>query len=203
MPTTVTELFSAAGLAHDQTVHWGTRVRLDEPGAYVVSRLEDPSAAAPTCPPEIALQAVRELLDVRPELRLDGLRPTADALAARLASFWMPDEGVVYIGLAGTSVRSRLGAYYRTPLGARRPHSGGWFLKTLADLDSLYVHVARAADPTTAEHEMLRRFCSGVSPTSRDSLADPDHPFPFANLEWPRGTRKRHGITGAREAARP
>lgn len=202
MPTTVTDLFDAAQLVHDQTVRWGAQVRLDEPGAYVVSRLEDPSAAAPTCPAEIALDALCELLDVRPELRLDGVRPTANALAARLASFWLPDERVVYIGLAGTSVRSRLGAYYRTPLGARRPHSGGWFLKTLADLDSLYVHVAPAADPTTAEDEMLRRFCSGVSRTSRVSLADPDHPFPFANLEWPRGTRKRHGIRGARQPAR-
>jgi hypothetical protein len=203
VPTTVAELFAASGLVHDQTVRWGTRVRLDEPGAYVVARLEDPSAAATACPPEIALHAVRELLDVRPELQLDGRRPTPDALASRLESFWIPDEGVAYIGLAGTSVRSRLGAYYRTPLGARRPHSGGWFLKTLANLGSFYVHVARAIDPTNAEDVMLRRFCSGVSPSTRASLPDPDHPFPFAKLEWPRGTRKRHGITGAREPARP
>ena len=203
MPTSVAELFDAAGLAHVETVRWGMRVSLDEPGAYVVARVADSSSLAPVRGPNIAPAAVSELLAVRPELRLDGARPSANALAARLASFWLPDEGVVYIGLAGTSVRSRLGAYYRTPLGARRPHSGGWFLKTLADLDALHVHVALASDPTAAEDEMLRRFCSGVSPTTRASLPDPDHPFPFANREWPRGTRKRHGITGAREPTGP
>lgn len=203
MPSTVAELFDAAGLAHVQTVRWGTPVRLDEPGAYIVARVEDVSTPASVRGPNIALGAVRELLAVRPELRLDGARPSADALATRLASFWLPDEGVVYIGLAGTSVRSRLGAYYRTPLGARRPHSGGWFLKTLADLDALHVHVARASNPTAAEDDMLRRFCWEVSPSTRHSLPDPDHPFPFANLEWPRGTRKHHGITGAREPTGP
>lgn len=33
---------------------------------------------------------------------------------------------------------------------------------------------------------------------TKAQLVDPDHPFPFANLEWPPGVRKRHGITGAR-----
>lgn len=148
------------------------------------------------------MDSVAELLEVRPEMRLDGRRPSPDDLAARLAAFWLPDETVVYIGLAGTSVRRRLSAYYRTPLGARRPHSGGWFLKMLAGLDSFYVHVASAPEPKRAEAEMLRFFCSQVSAASKQRLHDPEHPFPFANLEWPPGTRKRHGITGARELAR-
>lgn len=49
----------------------------------------------------------------------------------RLATFWLPDEVVLYIGLAGASVRKRVRQYYRTPLGDKRPHAGGWWLKTL------------------------------------------------------------------------
>jgi hypothetical protein len=50
-------------------------------------------------------------------------------------------------------------------------------------------------DPLRAEHEMLGFFVSGVSKTSRKALHDPDHPFPFANLEYPPGTKKNHGIS--------
>lgn len=199
MPTSVAELFVAAGLVHEDVVPWGRHVAVDVPGAYVVARTDDPSGLASARDAHISRSAVEQLLDARPELRLDGQRPTPERLAARLASFWLPDESVVYVGLAGTSVRSRLGAYHRTALGARRPHSGGWFLKTLADLEALSVHVARADDPAGAEGDMLRRFCAGVSEGSRRQLHDPERPFPFANLEWPPGTQKRHGITGARQ----
>ncbi len=33
--------------------------------------------------------------------------------------------------------------------------------------------------------------------------AGPELPMPFANLEWTKGQRKRHGTTGAREPATP
>jgi hypothetical protein len=45
---------------------------------------------------------------------------------------------------------------------------------------------------------MLGAFCRSVSEVTREALLDPAHPFPYANLEWPRGTPKAHGITGAR-----
>jgi hypothetical protein len=48
---------------------------------------------------------------------------------------------------------------------------------------------------------MLEIFCRGVSEQSRIALHDSDHPFPFANLEWPPGVRKRHGIDRAREGS--
>jgi hypothetical protein len=46
---------------------------------------------------------------------------------------------------------------------------------------------------------MLSLFCVQVSDYTKARLRDPAHPFPFANLEWPAGTRKDHGLTGARE----
>jgi hypothetical protein len=62
----------------------------------------------------------------------------------------------------------------------------------------LYVHAAAADDPTRAEDAMLACFCNNVSARTLASLRDPAHAFPFANLEWPQGVRKAHGITGAR-----
>ena len=190
---------AAADLSPDGGVPWGKRVPEMGPGVYIVALTGDSKARVPTletCP--ISAEAVEHLLETRPELRLDGVRPDADELAARVSGFWLPDEVILYIGLAGTSVSKRVGQYYRTPLGARKPHAGGWFLKLLACLDQLTVHFAACDDPATAESMMLRAFCGDVSEETREALVDPGHPFPFANLEWPPGTRKRHGILGAK-----
>lgn len=133
----------------------------------------------------------------RPELTVDGSRGTPASLAERVAEFWRPDENILYVGLAGTSLASRVGAYYKTKLGHRSPHAGGWFLKLLDNLAALHVHYATADDPDLAENLMLSAFVAGVSADTRSGLRDPDHPFPFANLEWPKAVRKNHGIRGA------
>lgn len=180
-------------------VRWGTPVPCTEPGVYVVSTDEDGSSLATTFnTAPISRPAVDELLSIRPELTIDGSRPTSAALELRLASFWLPDEVVIYIGLAGTSLVDRVNAYYKTPLGARSPHAGGWFLKTLDPEVPRWVHWARSTKPGRSEDAMLKHFCAGVSERSLQLLADPRRPFPFANLEWPPGVRKRHGISGAR-----
>ena len=141
---------------------------------------------------------ITRLLGARSELRLHGTRPTADELATQIARFWLPDEPVLYIGLAGTSVATRVKQYFATPLGARSPHAGGWFLKTLSNLTRLHVHYAAANDTNMAEDQLIKAFVGSTSARSKEALADRERPFPFANLEWPRGVRKAHGITGAR-----
>jgi hypothetical protein len=199
MPSTVTGIFSAASLTVAGSTPWGTPIDESGPGVYVVALVEDPdSYAGASASAPIDHARVGALLASRPELRLDSMRPDTALLAQRLAAFWLPDEVVLYIGFAGTSVRNRVGAYYRSPLGARRPHSGGWFLKTLGGLDALWVHHAPCADPLAAEHRMLEAFSAAVIPAVTARLHDPQLPIPFANREWPQGRRKEHGITGAR-----
>lgn len=118
-------------------------------------------------------------------------------MTARLASMWLPDETVVYVGLAGTSVASRVAAYYNTPLGARKPHAGGWPIKTLKIIDQLWVHFAPCRDPAGAEATMLCAFAAAVSDEARRNLHDPAVPIPFANLEISKSEQKKHGIRGA------
>ena len=202
MPSSVADVFAAAGLSPGGAVRWGDRVALDSPGVYAVALTADSGAVTgtlQTCP--LSAEAVAELLAVRPELRVDGQRPSPAELSARLAALWLGDEAIVYLGLAGTSLRRRVGQYYKTPLGARRPHAGGWPLKTLAVLPKLWVHFAPCADPTTAEQAMFGAFMGGVRAGARAALHDPSLPIPFANLEAGKGQRQAHGITGAREPA--
>lgn len=199
MPSTVRETLAAAGLSPEGGESWGTRIPATGAGVYVVALTADAEANYPTletCP--ISEEAVDLLLETRPELNLDDERPDARALSARVSGFWLPDEVILYIGLAGTSLRKRVSEYYRTPLGARKPNAGGWFLKLLSNLGGLTVHFATCEEPDKAESQMIESFCDSVSEETRAGLLDPSHPFPFANLEWPPGVRKRHGITGAK-----
>lgn len=182
-------------------VPWGTRPDLDGPGVYVVTQTkESESASDGVSLPLISGERVRELLDACLELRLDGMPPKPEELVDRLSSFLVPDQTVLYIGKAGTSVRGRVRDYYSTPLGAQRPHAGGWVLKTLAQLDSLFVYFASSPDPESSERSMLKAFIAGVSAGSRQHLHDPSLPLPFANLELKdagKRIRKKHGISGA------
>lgn len=199
MPSTVTDLLAAAGLQLRGSAPWRTTPTLDAPGIYLVSLDGDPShERGPKAAAPIGIDAINTLLSTRPELRLHGTRPTGQELAAQIGRFWLPDEPVVYVGLASESVAKRVNQYYVTPLGARSPHAGGWFLKTLHNLGDLHVHYAAASDPNRAEDFLIRTFVTNTSTAGREALADPQRPFPFANLEWPKGVRKNHGITGAR-----
>jgi hypothetical protein len=198
MPSAVREVMGAAGLEPAGVVSWLDPVPDRSPGVYVVSLSSDPGTTKGgliRCPLDPG--TLEAWLAVRPQLTVDGGRPTVEELSGRLAAFWLPDEVILYIGKAGTSLRHRVDQYYRTPLGARRPHAGGHWLKTLSVLQDLHVYWAPTDEPEPAEDELLRRFCAGVSHRTRGILRDPDHPFPFANLEWPAGTRKQHGIKGA------
>ncbi len=122
MPTTVSDVFAAVDLVPRGAVHWGVRIPEPRSGVYVVAltnAVELTDAARVRAP--ISEAALDELLDARPELRLDDEIPDAAALRRRLAAFWLPDEVIVYIGLAGTSLQQRVDQYMRTRLGARSP----------------------------------------------------------------------------------
>ncbi|MBO0981972.1 hypothetical protein [Microbacterium sp. SD291] len=198
--TTVEELFTAAGVSRVGVASWGIEVPLRSPGVYVVASSEDPTADDGAGALPIDIQAVHELLRERPEATIDGVVADADHLIRRLQRMWVAGQPVVYVGLAGASVRDRVAQFYSTPIGARAPHSGGWPVKMI-DQSSvpLWVHFGSCADPDRAEKVMIDRFVRGVTAEVAGALADPNSPLPFANLTFPGGRRKRHGIRGVRK----
>jgi hypothetical protein len=211
MPSTVASVFRAAGVRAGGVALWGRRPGLPPAGTpgtgiYVVAltprvnRVDRSLANAP-----IAAPAIDVLLNRRADLTLDGTRPTRQQLMRRLGAFWLPDETVLYIGLAGPrgshagrELPHRVGEYAKTRLGAKRPHSGGWPLLTLSCLRDLYVHYAYCTEVDAVERAALAQFGAKVSEATRTSLHDSAAIMPFANLEAPRGNRKAHGVRGAR-----
>ena len=179
----------SVGLRPDGPVVWGAKVRSRKHGVYIVETA-DPLARAPIDP-----AAVDHWISRVPGLRLDGARPTAGELGRRLAEFWIPDEAVVYVGLAGTNLASRIRGYYRTPLGDPRPHAGGHWLKTLQGLNTFLVSWAETDEPDRYEGELLAAFAEGARESARGLAAN--LVLPFANRANALGTRKPHGITGS------
>jgi hypothetical protein len=195
MPSTVEALLRSVDLQWAGAVRWADRPQLRAPGIYLVARTPDPAELPPPTPTAPLSPAALDELLGRCLVTVDGQPASQAMLADRLAACWLPDEPVLYIGMASRSVAHRVGDYYRTRLGASRPHAGGWFVKTLAPLDELWVHVASASHPGRSEQDLIGAFCAGVAPTTRDALHDPERPLPFANRLWPPGSRKRHGIS--------
>jgi hypothetical protein len=217
VPSTITDIFAAAGAKPAGVVPWGTAPAppaspaVRATGIYVVAltaALDGLDGVRERAP--ISRRAVDALLGVRPELTLDERRPAAAELVSRLAGFWFPDEVAVYIGMAGArktrprngELTERVSEYYTTPLGANGPHAGGWPLKTLTCLDELYVHYAYCENVSDAEGDCLGWFAKHVSDATRARLYDAVRVMPFANLAFPRGRPKAHGIRGARAPKR-
>lgn len=200
MPTSIDALFAAAGLKTAGVVPWGTRVPESLPGIYAVSWSADPSVKrgeAPTSPP--SRRAFDLLLDAYPDLAVEGTTATLASFSDRLSNFWLANEPVLYIGKAGTSIGPRVGQYYTTRLGARSPHSGGWWLKMIAGLEDMFVHYAECEDPDAAEQAMLSEFRTTVDAAAAVSLHDPDRIAPFANVDTAKRLLKRHGRTNYKD----
>jgi len=196
VPSTVQQVFGAAGLATPDHVKWCERVPESGPGVYVVALTDKTLEVARTrarCPLETT--TLEHLLSIR-AVEVDKEPATVETLAKRLKQYWLRDECVLYVGRASKSVRKRVRDYYRTPPGATRPHAGGWWLKTLKVLPGLHVHFARTNDHLQAEKAMLGEFAKRVSPESQAALHDPERPMPFANRKNEDDLPKRHLISG-------
>jgi transcription elongation factor GreA len=184
-------LLRAVGLLADGPLPWGRPVPAGRPGVFVVE-LATPLPSAP-----IELTRIGKWLERVPGLRLDGEVPTSRQLAARIASFWLPEQPVLYVGAASSSIGGRIAAIAATPLGDRRPNPSAHWLHTLRDLS--HARVWWAVTPAVEEYEdaLLTEFAAGVSESERAGLPDRDVVLPFANLRNATASRKATGLAGS------
>ncbi|HEV7604821.1 MAG TPA: transcription elongation factor GreA [Candidatus Limnocylindrales bacterium] len=195
-------LLRSVGLMADGPMVWGRPVPAQGPGIFVIES-PAPLAAAP-----IELTRVGKWIERVETLRLDGERPTSRALAARLGSFWLPSQTVLYIGSSDVSIARRVAAIARTELGDRRPAAGGHWLKTLRSLAGLKVWWAGTTATEEYEDAMLAAFAAAVPEAERAASPDRSVVLPWANLRRPGGERRSTGLTGSliaepAEAPRP
>ena len=180
----------------DGPVPWGRPVPARGPGVFLVE------LPAPLGSPPIELTRVGKWLERVPTLTLDGERPTSRTLAARLASFWLPSEVILYIGATEASIGARVAAMQRTLLGDRRPHSGGHWLHVLTALPTTRVWWAETDAVEEYEDALLSGFAANVMTGGFGGVggiggASPALVLPFANLRRPTGERRASGLAGS------
>jgi transcription elongation factor GreA len=185
------QLLRSVGLLADGPGVWGRPIAAQGPGVFVIE-WGSPVATAP-----VDVSRVGKWIERVETLQLDGARPTGKSLAARIASFWVPSQSVVYIGSSEVSVARRVAAMATTELGARRPYAGGHWLQTLRGLDG--ARIWWSLTPATEEYEdaLFDAFAASVSETELAALPDREVVLPFANLRRSDGRRKATGLRGA------
>jgi transcription elongation factor GreA len=193
-PRSAVALIRSLDLLPDGPIVWDQAVPSRSPGIFLVE-VPVRSDEAP-----IDIVAVRDWLERVPGLMLDGERPTASQLAARLASFWLPQETVVYVGRTSKSLAARVSSLLHTPLGDRKPHPGGHWLWTLRDLGKLRIWWAETAAAEEYEDGLANAIAADVEPSIAAILAGFGPILPWANMTSAAGDAKRTGITGAQLA---
>ncbi len=183
-------LLRSVGLLADGPAVWGRPMRAAGPGIFIIE-LPNPPGTAP-----IELTRIGKWIERLPGMRIDGEEATSKAVAARLASFWIPSTSVLYIGTSQQSMAARVGAIERTALGDRRPYAGGNWLKTLTGLERARVWWAGTDATEEYEDALFTAFAAAIPEAERERLPDATAVLPFANLRPSGGERKAHGLTG-------
>jgi transcription elongation factor GreA len=189
-PTTA-GLMRSLGLDVDGPARWGSPLPSQAPGVFVVET-DAPLAGAP-----IDLTALRRWLERVPDLRLDGERPTPNALAQRMSAFWIAGQSLLYVGRTSKSLAGRVAALYATELGHRRPHAGGHWLKTLRDPSRLRLWWAETDAPEEYEDALLGAFAESLPAASRMRRDGSDIVMPWANVGSPVGPARDTGLSGS------
>ena len=187
---TAAGLLRSVGLLADGPAVWGRQFAASGPGVFVIE-LPSPPASAP-----IELTRVGKWMERVPTLRMDGRPAVSRAVAARIASFWIPSTSVLYVGSSTASVSARVAAIDATALGERRPYAGGHWLKLLTGLERARVWWARTAATEEYEDALFSAFEAAVPAADRARLHDASVVLPFANLRSTTGDRKAHGLSG-------
>jgi transcription elongation factor GreA len=183
-------LLRSVGLLADGPAVWGRPMRASGPGIFIIE-LPNPPATAP-----IELTRIGKWIERLPGMKIDGEEATSKAVAARLASFWIPSTSVLYVGTSQQSMAARVGAIERTVLGDRRPYAGGNWLKTLTGLERARVWWAGTDATEEYEDALFTAFAAAIPDADRERLPDTTVVLPFANLRSSAGERKAHGLTG-------
>jgi len=184
-------LLRTVGLLADGPIVWGRPIPARGPGVFVVE-LPAPLATAP-----LELTRIGKWIEHVETLTLDGHRPTSKELAARLSSFWLPSQTVLFVGFSSTSMAARMSAMTKTVLGERRPSSAAHWLHTLRNLDKARVWWTPTSAVEEYEDALLTAFADGVPAADLARLADRDVVLPFANLRRPTGERRSTGLSGS------
>lgn len=191
MPITVSTLFNEVKLDVHGPVRWKAPLNCDSPGVYVVALSTDPNKRVCIDKPPFSNTLIDSWINRVPNMRIKKHKPDILCLTAIMNRFWLPKETILYIGSTTRTLGKRVDEFYKHILGDGSPHSGGHWLKTLSNIDDLFVYWCGVQNtPGSKENEMLNLFHSTAA-----KYIKVFHQYqiimPFANLRAPAIDPKR------------
>lgn len=204
MPILVSDMFKENGVKSFLKVKWNENINSQNEGIYLISLSSDPNQnIGISQSPNFSDIQITQWINKVPNFLIDDKKTSVDIVKNRLLEFWLPDKNILYIGKApkrknNKGIGNRVSEYYRTILGSGSPHSGGQWIKTLANLNNTYVYYGFTSNPTEIEFNMLTKFMSQVNKTTKNKLRDSVLPLPFANIRYKPSIDKNHGMKNQR-----
>ena len=191
---TIAELLKQVNITKlNEPIKWGDYCPSEKQGIYIVSFCAAPNIEMTPTEPQFDDVAIQKWINLLPLFSLNNKRPNVNEVKQELKRFWLPKENILYIGNTTRPLHKRIEEYYITELGEKGPHSGGQWLKTLKNINELYVHFFPNSSPET-KPRLLDYFKTEVGE------------LPFANLEIQSkespllNYKKKHGFKKQRES---
>ena len=201
MPTIINDLIEKFDLPRSKVVKWNETIPTEKEGIYIVSLSKDPGLNSGTLSQiPISKNIIDKWIKKINGFELDKeLTFNSELITKRLSEFWLPDENIIYIGKApvrsnGKGIGNRVREFYNTEYGEKRPHAGGHWIKSLSNVNRLFIHYIITENSEDIEIELLKQFRENISAKSKEKLRDKEMILPFANLELKKGQRKKHGL---------
>lgn len=195
---TVNDIFNKVGLTPSLPYKWGTTIPEHGNGVYVVSTSSDPArneGISNQC--SIDKDVFIKWKEFAPELNVGG-EHSLEHFNHELNKHWKPNQNILYIGESSSETNGlakRIKQFYDHQAGWKGPHTGGYWIKLLAQLNDLYVYYAVCNNPRDTEFKMLICFIEQSTGKSFYELENLGSHLPFANLKV--DFQRKHGINNS------
>lgn len=187
------EIFKAVGINNYTKIKWSEIKKHPIPNASGVYIIEIPSdLKAPTF-------NIKNWMELSGRIEIEGNKATETDIIQSLNAHWHTSENIIYIGQSSISkegLKKRLNDFCKHKPGNKGPHTGGFWLKLLDDIDNLNVYYAIHENAGEIEFKMLMYFV--MKRSGEKDLLKIDNIgkyLPFANLTAE--IDKRHNIKGS------
>ncbi|GEM_PF-1998410 len=186
MPVSVDKLFTEFGLNYSKPYKWNEKFDAIFNGVYIISSSNNPKKALPNnIEFDISVKVFENWKQQAPNLEIENKKVTeVSQVKQYLKKFWNEKENILYIGestSATNPLTKRVNQFYIHKVGQKGPHTGGYWIKLLSELENLYIYFAESKSPRESEFKMILKYAELSSGKTFFELENISNHFPFAN----------------------
>lgn len=199
MPLTVYDIFRKVRLTPSVPIRWNQKIPVKKCGVYLISTSENPKKNLGTLSkPLICKKVFKHWTELTSNLNINGEKATYLKIQKEINNYWHSKENILYIGESSSmnnNLTGRVNQFYIHKVGWKGPHTGGYWIKLLKNINELYVYYSECEYPRDTEFKMLMYFIEKTKGKSFYDLEDLGKYLPFANLKV--DFQKKHNIKGS------